>query len=311
MKSNRYRIYLGIFTIVMILLALAAESVYFSDFEYRLRTKKFNKILSEKETIIENCLNSLKLILGKGEALSQEAKENLFSVIEKQGTILDYVDNKLFYWSDNSFDVNESYDDSLFSKPLVFIQNGWFLTETVKTGNERIIALLRIRSEYGFENDLVRNGFVKDFGVPEKTGFSLDKKKSEFQILTKEGTWLFSLVFPEGRKGSFFIAVPLLIWTIAFILFLLLIIELAAFMSSKGWSVLAVLMSISVFFIIYFLLLISGKPAVLQETELFSPYRFTLNSFLPSLGHLFLMSILISVFTSKGFYRTKAFDGIS
>jgi hypothetical protein len=60
MKSKRYRIYLLVFAVVMILLALFAESVYFSDFEYKLRTKKFIKVLSEKEIIIENCLNSLK-----------------------------------------------------------------------------------------------------------------------------------------------------------------------------------------------------------------------------------------------------------
>ncbi len=307
MRSKQYRIYLIIFTTVMILLAIAAESVYFSDFEYKLRTKKFNKILSEKETIIENSLNSLKLILDKGEDISPAAKENLFS----QGTLLQYVDNKLVHWSDNSFNVPQIYDDSLFSKPLVFIQNGWFLSKQVKAGNEWYIALLRIRSDYSFQNDLVKSGFVKDFGVPENTGFSLDKDISEFQIQSKEGKWLFTLVFPPGRKESFFIAIPLSLWTFSFVLFLLLILELVAFINAKGKSLLAVLISLPVLFIIYFVILVSGKPAVLLETDLFSPYRFTLNTFLPSLGHLFLLSILISVFANI-FYRyfpLKEFSG--
>ena len=311
MRSKRYRIYLGVFTAVFILIAMAAESVYFSDFEYKLKTKKFNKILSEKETIIENCLNSLKPILGKGEDVNSVANENPFSVKENQGTLLWYVDNKLVYWSDNSFDVPRSFDDSLFSKPMVFIQNGWFLTKAVKAGNERIIALLRIRFDYGFENDLVRNGFVKDFGVPEKTGFSLDNNISEFQIRTKEGKWLFSLVFQPGRKESYFLAVPVLLWTVALVLFLLLILELVACLSAKGKGLQAVFFSSAVLAILYFLVLKSGKPAVLEETELFSPYRFTLNGFLPSLGHLFLLSILISVFANI-FYRycpLKDFSG--
>ena len=59
-------------------------------------------------------------------------KENLFSVIENQGTLLEYNDNKLVHWSDNSFEVNKVYDNSQFSKPLVFIQNGWFLTKNGK-----------------------------------------------------------------------------------------------------------------------------------------------------------------------------------
>jgi len=30
---------------------------------------------------------------------------------------------------------------------------------------------MRVRSDFGFENDIIRNGFVKDFGMPENTGF--------------------------------------------------------------------------------------------------------------------------------------------
>jgi two-component system nitrogen regulation sensor histidine kinase NtrY len=298
MKSKSFRIYLPVFAVAAILLAMAAESVYFSDFEYRLRTKKFNKVLSEKETIIDNCLTSLKLILDKGENVSPEDKENLFSAIENQGTLLYYVDNKLMHWSDNSFDVPSVYDDSLFAKPLQFIQNGWFLVKNVKAGNERIIALLRIRSEYGFENDLVRNGFVKDFGVPQSTGFSFEKDISEFRIVTKDGKWLFSLVYPAGRKGTYFIALPLILWLLSFVLLLLLILEMVSFLSTKGKSLIAVILSFFMLSAIYLFILYLGKPAVLNETELFSPYRFTLNGFIPSLGHLFISGILIAVFAN-------------
>jgi hypothetical protein len=48
---------------VLILFALAAESVYFSDFEYRFRTRMFNKTLIAKETIMEECLNNMKPVL--------------------------------------------------------------------------------------------------------------------------------------------------------------------------------------------------------------------------------------------------------
>ena len=75
MKGKRFRLFLVILTVVLIFMAIAAESVYFSDFEYRVRTKKFNKILAEKETITENCLNSLKLILDKGEDIGSITKK--------------------------------------------------------------------------------------------------------------------------------------------------------------------------------------------------------------------------------------------
>jgi two-component system, NtrC family, nitrogen regulation sensor histidine kinase NtrY len=302
MKSKQYRICLLIITVVLFLLAIGAEILYFSDFEYRLRTRRFNRILAEKETIFDNCLNSLKLSLDSGEDISQVVQENPFSVIENQGTILFYFDKKLVHWSDNSFDVPRTWDDSLFSKPLVFIQNGWFLTKSAKGGNGIIVALLRLRNDYGFENSLVRNGFVKQFGVPGSTGFSISGNISDFNVFSNEGKRLFSLVFPPGRLESYLIALPIILYISAFISLLLLILEITAFFNAKGRNLAGVTASFLILFLIYVLFLIFGKPSVFQETELFSPYRFTLNGFLPSLGHLFLLSILTTVFANI-FYR--------
>ena len=58
MKGKRYIIILGFLTAVLILAAFISESIYFSDFEYRFRTRKFNRILAEKEKIMEECLNA-------------------------------------------------------------------------------------------------------------------------------------------------------------------------------------------------------------------------------------------------------------
>jgi two-component system, NtrC family, nitrogen regulation sensor histidine kinase NtrY len=303
MRSKQFRLYLIILTVVAVLLALIAESVYFSDFEYRIRTKKFNRILAEKETVTENCLTSLKLNLDKGEDIGTITRSELFSVMESHGiTLLDYVDKKLVHWSDNSFNVPSDYDDSLFVKPLVFIQNGWFITKSVQSGSEKIIALLRIRNDFGFENDLVRNGFVREFNTPEKTGISFDKKSSEFKVFNKEGKWLFSLLYPEVKKPSYFIIGPVILWSAALILILLLTFEIVSYFASKGKKYLALCIGLFIFILIYCLILLAGRPAVFFETELFSAYRFSLNDFIPSLGHLWIFSILISAFAWL-FYR--------
>lgn len=303
MTGKRFRLYLVILTIVLLILALYAESVYFSDFEYRMRTKKFNKILAAKETLTENCLNSLKLNLDKGEDIGSITRNKLFSIAEKQGIILlEYYDKKLVYWSDNSFDVPPVYDDSLFTKPLIFIQNGWFITKTVQSGGEKIIALLRIRNEFGFANDLVKNGFVNSFDLPENTGLSFNKNNSGFPVFNKAGMWLFSLIYPDVKKPSYFIIAPLVLWSLAFILLILLVFRMVSYLAARGRNFLAVLCGLLIFILIYTLVLFARKPAVFFETEIFSPYRFSLDPFIPSLGHLLIFSILISVFAYQ-FYR--------
>jgi hypothetical protein len=125
-------------------MAIAAESVYFSDFEYRFRTRMFNKTLSAKEKIMEDCLNAMKPILASEDHHGSVSENNLFSIAEQNKiTILEYIDNKLVYWSDNGFDVPLSLVDTLYNKPLVFLQNGWFIPKTIQAGNEKIVGLLR------------------------------------------------------------------------------------------------------------------------------------------------------------------------
>ena len=56
MKDGKLKITPFILAVILILLAMAAELVYLGDFEYRFRTKRFNRILKEKEKVMDNCL---------------------------------------------------------------------------------------------------------------------------------------------------------------------------------------------------------------------------------------------------------------
>ncbi len=215
---------------------------------------------------------------------------------------MEYVGKKLVYWSDNRFDVPVFPDDSLFAKPLIFIQNGWFLPKTVQTGNETIVGLLRIYTDYGFENDLIINGFEKNFRLPANTRLSTGKEQSEFHIHNDEGRFLFALLFDENRVNTSFILFPMFLWIASFILFLFLIMSFVRSFIRKGHNILAVCICFLIFLLFYSLILITGKPEVFYRTELFSIYRFTLNEIIPSLGHLLIISILISVF-SYVFYK--------
>jgi two-component system nitrogen regulation sensor histidine kinase NtrY len=307
MRGKRYRILLLILIIVLILIALFSESVYFSDFEYHLRTRMFNKALIDKERIMEDCLDEMKPILSNEDHHGSVTENRLFSVAEQNRiTILEYLDNNLHFWSDNEFDVPQFLDISLYGKPLIFLQNGWFLTRTIEAGNEKIVGLLRIRTDYSFENDIIKSGFEKGFRMPENVGFSTNKNDSEYHIHNNNGDFLFCLTFPEIRENTYFIFIPLSLWVGVFILIILLSLELAKMMVIKDRTQLATGFVLLVFSIIYLLILITGKPYVFFETELFSPYRFSLNKFIPSLGHLLLFSVLASTFANV-FYNSFSF----
>lgn len=288
---------------LMLLLSLLADSVYRSDLEYRFLTKRFNKILAQKEDITDRCLSSLKNILEEGAKIGSLSKGNLRKIIaEERITILDYLDGKMVHWTDNSFEVPTVYNDTLFSKPVVFIHNGWFVSKQVQTGRERLIALLRVRSEYGFENDLVKNGFDPSFRVPEGTGISFDNKNDKYNVYNREGVKLFSLVWPETRKITWLAIFPAGFWLITFILIIFLVIKTVASLSGRGKSITAFISAVVLMISLYLIFLFTGKSSVFAETGLFSEHSFSPGKFVPSLGHLMFLSIIFFL-SAYIFYR--------
>jgi hypothetical protein len=192
MKEKRKRLVLLIMAVVVGLAAILTQSVFRSNAENSFWTRRVNRILHEKEKIMEYCLNDLRLILGRGEPRGSVRENKIFTIAaENEITILQYIDRKLIHWSDNKFDVPVLLqDDSLFSRPFIFLQNGWFLPQSLEAGNERIIGLLRIRTDYGFENDIVKNGFSKDFGIPPDVLFSSGMSSSGNNVYNSNGEFL-------------------------------------------------------------------------------------------------------------------------
>ncbi len=297
MKSKHFPVFLTVLFVVLVLLAVVAEIVYFSNFEYRFRTKMVNRIIGEKERILDQCLEDMKPVLALDNHHGSLSEKNIFSTAKKNDiTILEYLDNKLLFWSDNGFSVPLYWIDSLYTKPMVFMQNGWFLTSTVREGNEKLVGLMRIHTDYSFQNDIIKNGFEKYFHLPGDIGLSTDEKASDYHVYGRNGNFLFSLVFPAVKENSFFILIPLVLWTGVLIVLVLLILKMVKALAAKNKGIAATVITLLLFTAIYFIILLTGKPTVFLKTELFSPYRFSLNGIIPSLGHLSLLSILAVIF---------------
>jgi two-component system nitrogen regulation sensor histidine kinase NtrY len=299
MKEQRRTLFLVISVIIVFIMAIVAESIYFSNFEYHFRTGRFNRVLWEKEKIADECLNGMRPFLASGEPHGSVIEKNIFLLAEENKiTILEYIDNKLIHWSDNDFDVPlQLQDDSLFAKPIVFLQNGWFLPKTLHERNETIVGLVRVRTDYGFENDIIKSGFEKNFRIPADVGFSTASDSSEYKIYNDKGTFLFSLLYPENKSHSLLMLVPLVLWILLLFLILRLTLELVKIFVRKGNNISGIIACLLIFASLYFLVLIIKRPSVIFNTGLFSPFIFSLNGIIPSLGHLLLLSILTAVFS--------------
>ncbi|HAM10416.1 MAG: hypothetical protein A2X04_04800 [Bacteroidetes bacterium GWF2_41_9] len=303
MNGLRNLILFLILTLIFVSVSLVSEKFYFSDSEYHFRTRAFNRIIAEKEMIMETCLNDMKPVLANEDHHGSLSENNIFLKADENNiTILEYIDNKLIYWSDNEFDVPLLLDDTLYTRPLTFLQNGWFLTKTIQAGNEKLIGLLRIRTEYGFTNDIIRNGFEKEFRLSENVGFSTDEDASAFHVKDKNGRFLFALLFPGKKELSYMVYIPFMLWILTFVFYILFSMQLAKYMSGRINRSLSTLLLLLSFSVLYYLLLVTGKPSVFFLTDLFSPYSFSLNSLVPSLGHMLILALLASLL-SYVFFR--------
>lgn len=298
MEGRRLRIIGGTVTLVLVLAALAAEALFFSSFEYRYKTKRFNTILAEKERYLEDCLDRMKPILAADDHHGSISENNLFTDALSQGvTILEYLDDKLNYWSDNDFDVPRTFADSLDNKAMVFLQNGWFLTRTIHASNEKIVGLLRIHTDYEFENEIISDGFYPDFRMPSGSRLSLTEGATGYEVRNSRNEFLFSIIYPEKKKGTSFILLPLLLWAAVLVMFLITAYHLSSFYAEKGKKLQAALLTFIAFLFLYLALIAGWKERLLSLTELFNPAVFSTGFLIPSAGHLLILSILACVFS--------------
>ena len=123
------------------------------------------KLLQTKETILEDCLNAMKPILASENHHGSVSENNLFSIAEQNKiTILEYLDNKLIYWSDNGFDVPRYLDDSLYNKPLgISCRTDGFLPKQFRPEMKKLLDCSGCILIIVLKMTLLKSGFEKEF----------------------------------------------------------------------------------------------------------------------------------------------------
>lgn len=292
----------SIILLVSLFIAIGAGILYSSDWEYRFYTSRMERIIEKKSKVLkENIVH-----LSEGiDVASLRDKGNSIKVdyLRKQGmTLLAYADSSLFFWTDNSFDVPAYPFVDESSARLTFIQNGYFLTDIYAFNDTIIIGLLRVYNSYDIENNLLRNGFPEYLKSPLNGIIVTPPAISEYEISDSDGVVLFSIRFPEEKENTLLIIIPVFFWGVFFLFLLLVIEELALLFVVHRMPRVALVFKAILFIVLYLLLHRGMLPDVLRGTELFMKSVFSIGKAIPSLGHLFILSILFADISSA-FYR--------
>jgi signal transduction histidine kinase len=283
-----------IVTLLVAVLAVLSDRVYFSNLEWKYRTYRLDKQLIEKEIKSARLLEDIEKRLTDGVDPTVMFHETTGREALAEGIVLlIYKNNAIAYWSDNSIAFPPVVENRFETHKPVFLSNGWFIPVRREMPGFEILALIKVYRQYPIDNNLLREGFLKSYRLPEEARITFNESETQFRINGIEKEFHFGIIFPEKKPNTAFIVVPLLMW----IFFLLLLIRLIYITS--GWLALNVNKTVAgiagpaAILLLYIVPLLAGLPPSVRSTGLFSPFLWSAGKFLPSVGHLTLLGIVL------------------
>jgi two-component system, NtrC family, nitrogen regulation sensor histidine kinase NtrY len=290
------------FMIAATLIAVAVIVGYYAHHlnRHEKYTRHLNSIISDKISVIDQDL--VKLSLLSDDIFFQPSKGKYFC--DREMSFLVYHNDELVYWSNNTTPVSYFFDPAVFGDPIISLSNGFYIPRVLILNEYTYVGLLLVKSNFGYENEYIRNEFNPCFDLPENTGLNLEQTGQD--IFTEEGDYLFSLVFHARNEIDESLSIVLFI---IYLTALLLIVSGLYYMyrglntiyKDKKW--------VFAFFVADVLILRAAIfyfeiPTILYESKLFGPSHLAISAFLPSLGDLVVnaaMLLMISWYFFKSF----------
>lgn len=295
--SGRLKDIRTVFIAALIAAALAVSSdyLYFSNVEWRYRTSRLDKKLTEKELKAERLLSDMEAQLNENNGDPSLFFHNSTGsgALEDGIALLVYKDNRIAYWSDNSIAFPLSYEAGFDNHKPVFFSNGWFIPVRREYQNLDMLALIKVYMQYPIGNKYLRSGFPGQFMLPSATQITFDETRSSFLVNGIEKEFHFGLVFPEKKPNTPFIIIPVFFWLIFLMLLIRLIVLADDWHGRRVKKTILLPAGLAALLLVYIVILFTGLPPSVRSTELFSPFLWSAGRFLPSVGHMTLLGLIL------------------
>ena len=245
-------------------------NIVLNDFAFKIKTNGLNKFLPEAFKKYSSELNNSGLC------------------------IVVYNKNKIVYWSDNSFIVNdwECNDDTL--QPISFINNTWVLYDQKTIDSIKIVGFVIIKNEFPVENNYLKNKFNSKFEIESDFDISKIPQQSAFQITDNNGNFLFSLVPVHSQNiNESHGWLPLFFYVLA--LLFLFNGTYKMFKHTKKHLNIILFSTFLSIFVLRLLMMYFNFPHLIYLSSLFNPGDYASSTVFPSLGDLLIDSVLFFI----------------
>ncbi|MBN2274281.1 MAG: GHKL domain-containing protein [Bacteroidales bacterium] len=227
--------------------------------------------------------------------IKKKGRMPVLKTAEKKGLILlIYEQDSLVYWSGNTIpglamDTLKN-DTSRFS----LISNAWYIIRRYQQNDSTFVGLLKIKNEYPYQNEYLRNRFQHELRISYTTQISPIPQNNSTPFYDWEGRYLFSLVFDGALKYPGLAKyLPPILYLLSLLLFLTVLTGLFNKVPRGPGK--------NIIFLFTLIIFVAGRalqvkylfPGTVYNLELFGPFLFARSLFMPSLGDVLLNSILL------------------
>jgi signal transduction histidine kinase len=260
----------------------------------RRLVQSFQQTLTLQETKLAGYLDeAAKKLAQTNQSNFASAFAYLNRLFEEEGLgFLIFDHQKLVYWSSNQFSFPNIHTKIQGENGLLALPNGIFAALKREQANYQIIGLIHLKTNYSYENQFLENKFVAPFRLPSGYKISTEKTNNVYEINNLSGQYFFSLV-PSGKtevgKPQYYLTA--LFYLLGLICLLMAIYQRMKDFHEENFFVKMILLTLALF-VIYWIHILFGIPAILDHLEIFSAKYYAISKFLPSLGDFFLITIL-------------------
>ncbi len=222
-----------------------------------------------------------------------DAIENAVAKLRKKDDYSFYLfsHGELRYWH-NAQLPTPNLTPGKIRTPIHTASNGCYYTCRRDTGDLTIMALLRVRCTFPYDNDYLTDSYHPSFGLPQAAGLTTCHTDSGVDVCGPDGAYLFSVTKVWERMAP--------LWLSALSVALLIVIFLALLwsvrcvvveMSQRGRITVGLTVAFALILVVYGLMLALGTPTGLDNYSIFSVLVFSYDWWVPTLWNLMLLAV--------------------
>lgn len=287
-KVNRFNLFLLAALLLSFAGGILCEYLYHSSSQNPVDMKGFREELTLKQQKAIRTLTKLKRVI------VYNSIDSLFDYRFEDKDISYYLIDKgqLIYWSANYTDLVDLPLTKQWKWHYIATTNAHAIACYTETKAGRLVAVVRIKNNYPFENNQLKNKFSEGFSVDSRVEVVAGNPTDKLAVADKWGNYLFSLQLPGAeilnkQTGTIGFVFEL----VCFLLLLIVLSRYHFFRGQKSISLGRFLLVVAVTLVLLGLSLYYQVPDLLYAEQFSTAFDYSSGTFLESIIHLTLLTL--------------------